>query len=129
MKKLHDTLSPSLPGVQPNTWAARAANRSASARSDRNRWIAAASACGSSGGTSSAFSPSRSISRMAGRSEAMMGCAAAMYSNIFRGDVKDVPITDRVSGNAQTEASGRYRHRSAGDTGPMNLPGRPPEGP
>jgi hypothetical protein len=46
-----------------------------------------------------------------------MGRPAAMYSNIFSGEVNAFPKAERTSGSTQTPASARYRHRSAGGTG------------
>jgi len=44
----------------------------------------------SSGGSSSALSPSRRTSRRTGRSEQRIGFAADMYSKIFKGDIQRV---------------------------------------
>jgi len=57
-----------------------------------------ASACGSPGGTSQAFSPWRSTSRIAGKSEATIGTPDAMYSNSFSGEVSRAENSVRVHG-------------------------------
>ena len=69
----------------------------------------AAIACRIPGLTSSAFSPSRKISRIAGRSDATIARPAAMYSNSLSGEVKCVEIADAGFGSTRTIGCARQR--------------------